>query len=339
MTSYRRRETLRARRYVAPEPPFFCATALSPYTSGGDPFIAIDLIDGLATAADRDELAVCHDSAAELERMKMLREPLLIDGSSTAETTCGEAAKLLQAAVRQKFRVTYVGSAAAPRADVSDADVVVLSAWSPTAETRPITAPALRSGAKWGIVVPIIPPLTTELTLLTELVANAAEAGASFCVPLALDIDPVARHAAVSRLEDVDDETFAWMFDERFDLVVVSTERHLAALAHERGMSDVVPLPDVPVNWRMATLLTQIGYKLQRMERDVELAWALQKSARIIAALKKPVDLIATAASLAIVNGLDATSIEVVEQSLREQRSDFADEVNADWRLRRDHYR
>jgi hypothetical protein len=344
LITYRKRQALRIRRYVTPEPPFYAATAVSPYTSDRDPFVAIDYFDSTATAVDRAEVGVCEAPSEHFVREKMIREPLLIDATGAAESEFRAGADLLQAAVRLNYPTVLVVTRDGYLSSEVAADVTVIAAWplelalgATRGQPQGLSLP---SDGVWGVAIPIVPPLTTELPFLLSVVEEARNTGAAFVAPIALDVDPVARNAAVSRFEEVDDETFSWMFDERFDLMVTATERHIAALASEHGMSDHVPLPvKAPLNWRAAALLSRTGHRLQKLERDVELAWLLQKSARVIASLKKPIDVIASAASLGIVNGVDDTSVEIVEEWLRDGKSGYVDSIDAAWRLRRDHYR
>jgi hypothetical protein len=72
------------------------------------------------------------------------------------------------------------------------------------------------------------------------------------------------------------------------------------------------------------------------MERDIELAGTLARSARSIAELDKPLARIAAAASLSIVDALDEASVDILSDWLAGARSPFVDRVNEEWRLRRD---
>ena len=84
MILYRKAAPLRIRRVVAPEPPFWCATALAPYGAKRGAPIAIDYLTSRATANDRADVTVCENVRGELERAR-IDAPVLIDASEAAE--------------------------------------------------------------------------------------------------------------------------------------------------------------------------------------------------------------------------------------------------------------
>ena len=72
------------------------------------------------------------------------------------------------------------------------------------------------------------------------------------------------------------------------------------------------------------------------MKRDVEIATRIARSARAVAQLEKPLERIAAAASLSIVESLDEISVDVLTDWLETGRSAFVDHINKQWQLRRD---
>ena len=135
-----------------------------------------------------------------------------------------------------------------------------------------------------------------------------------------------------------DDDAYELLFHGDVDLMQVTTERHIAALADERDMLDFIPPPrwEEKSNWNAAVLLTLTASRMIAMEYDVELAGTIARSARAIAALDKPIERIAEAASLSIVEALDEVSVDLLSEWLESGRASFAERVNSEWRLRRD---
>ena len=68
----------------------------------------------------------------------------------------------------------------------------------------------------------------------------------------------------------------------------------------------------------------------------MEIASRIARSARVVAQLEKPLERIASAASLSIVESLDDISVDVLNDWLDGGRSAFVDHINKQWRLRRD---
>ena len=89
-------------------------------------------------------------------------------------------------------------------------------------------------------------------------------------------------------------------------------------------------------NWNAAVLLTLIAGRMIAMDHDVELAGTIARSARVVADLDKPIERIAEAASLSIVESLDEASVDILSEWLESGRATFAERVNREWRLRRD---
>ncbi|MGZ7041043.1 MAG: hypothetical protein ACXVH7_04540, partial [Thermoanaerobaculia bacterium] len=188
----------------------------------------------------------------------------------------------------------------------------------------------------WGLVIPVIFPVTTSLEALSELCELASAHKAGFFAAAAVDLDPTAKQAIAQSLS-LDDETYTMLFHADLDPIQVATERHIAALAAERGMHDVVVPPgsDEKSNWKAAALLMTTATRMLAMERDIDTATMIARSARAVAELNKPIQRIAEAASLTIVESLDEVSVEILTEWM-EGTSWFVERVNREWRLRRD---
>jgi hypothetical protein len=178
----------------------------------------------------------------------------------------------------------------------------------------------------------VIPPEGCEAAL-TEIADLAAESGAAFFASAPLDLDTSARHA-VAQMLGGGEQAWQSMFEGDPDDESVDTERLVAKLAHERSMDDRVAIPGLAPcgNWNAAIRLSVAGARLLRLKRDVELGWAMLRSAKLVAQLHKPIDRIAAAASLSIIQSLDPTSVNALEAWLRRDDTTFFDEIDEDWR-------
>jgi hypothetical protein len=184
--------------------------------------------------------------------------------------------------------------------------------------------------------VPLLYPITTDLAAL-EALADAAQ-GASFLTGLSIEIEPTAKQMLAQSLNlDAEDDRYAMLFHGTLEPVHLATERHLAALAHERGTADFIVPPrwEERSNWNAAVLLTRTASRMIAMELDLDLAGSIAKSARILAELDKPIARIAESASLSIIGGLDETSAEALTSWLAGEPPAFLDFVDEQWRLER----
>ena len=308
MILYRKVQQLRVRRASAPEPPFWAATTIAPYGPKRATPIAIDYLSLRATGAEKLEVTVCDDVRDELDRARGFDPPVLIDAAEDAEDVFLRGAEAL--------------------------------AWC---EEHDLAAHVLRSQNHIvrigdGVAVPVIFPITTDLTLLESLADDAQREGAKFFAALPIEVEPTAKQAIVQSMElTADDDRYAMLFHSDTAPIQLSTERHIAALAHERGMADFVLPPRWPerTNWNAAVLLTLTASRMFAMELDVDLAGNISRSARTFAELDKPLTRIAESASLSIISGLDETSVEMVTQWLETGSAAFAEFVDEQWRLRR----
>jgi hypothetical protein len=337
---YRQEAPLKVRRAGAPEPPFYCATAIRPYSFPRDEGAAIDFVDGTATSSSRLEVTVCANVVDQLERERFLAEPVLIDATSAAEELFGggkQGASFCRSSDLETIFLTTVDGAL-PDPGVTTAVV----AWPLNDEMMARMFEAA-SSLDWGVVIPIVHPLTTDLQRLRTIVELALTYKPAFLCAEAIELDPTSRRAIASAGELLDEETFASLFDEGSHHVVVASERHVAAVAHEAGLLDHVPFRRAVSqrsNWAAATLLARTAARMFAMEHDVEKAWTLQRAARLIAALGKPLRRVAEAASLSIIAALDAESVEILEAWVEgNEEPPFVQSVNERWRLRRDLYR
>jgi hypothetical protein len=337
---YRKAQPLRVRRVTGPEPPFWCASIVQPYGTRRALPLAIDYGAMRASSADKLEVTVCEDVADELERMRPLASPVLIDAAEAAEEIFrrGEAIAAFCAQQERTFVHLVSTAAALPLTQRGDS-IVTIACWPPEpSRIGELFAEAARRELSWGAAVPLLYPLTTDLQLLEQIADLAAASGARFLAGLVVDADATARQAIAQLLNlDHDDDRYALMFHGSIEPLLLSSERHLAALAHERGLADFVVPPrwDERSNWNAAVLLTLTASRMMAMELDLDLAGTIARSARLVAELDKPLARVAESASIAIVGGLDETSVEMLTEWIDRRPAPFAEYVNEQWRLRR----
>ncbi|HJQ40216.1 MAG TPA: hypothetical protein VKB93_23985, partial [Thermoanaerobaculia bacterium] len=188
----------------------------------------------------------------------------------------------------------------------------------------------------YGVVIPVIYPITTDLDALNQL-ADLAR-GAKFFAGMPVDVDATAKQAIANELQlKGEDDRYETLFHADVAPIHLSTERHIAALAHARGIHDFVVPPrwDERSNWNAAVLLTLTASRMIAMDLDLDLAGLIARSARTIAELEKPLVRVAEAASLSIIEGVDETSAELLLEWLGGGEPGFAEYVNEQWRLNR----
>lgn len=344
MILYRKVPQLRVRRLSAPEPPFWYATALAPYGPRRASPVSIDYLDLRATATERSEVTVCESVEAELDRLEVrhhVDEPVFVDSADFAEEVFRRGSELARMLRSRGSAVTLLVSTRGAVPDDASGATLVIAAW-------PLEFPRLRAlferaqerAPVWGVGVPVLYPVTTHLTALSELADLAVAHGARFFAAIPVDPDPTAKQAiARSLAEDEDDEEYAQLFHADLDRIHTSTERHIAALAHERGLRDIVPPAnaEAKTNWNGAVFLTVTASRMLAMDENVELAGTLARAARVVATLDKSIARVAEAATLAIIEALDEVSVDILTEWLETGRSSFADRIDGLWRLRRDH--
>jgi hypothetical protein len=342
---YRKTPGLRITRAAAPEPPFWPATTISPYSPRRGGPVAIDYAKLQASLAEKLEVHVSDAVQDELERWgerHRLHEPVLIDATGFAESVFRRGGEALAFCAAQSLDPLFlISTDGALPESLPEGAVLAISVW-PLESHRfePLFAAARARGWRWGVVVPVIFPVTTSLVALREVADAAREQEAAFLAALPIDVDPTAKQAIASSLalED-DEETYAALFHSDLETIHVATERHLAALAAERGMADFLTPPRWArrSNWNAAVLLTLTASRMLAMKRDVELAWTLWRSAKVVATLDKPLLRVAEAASLSIIEALDRVSVEMLTEWLETGEAQFARTIAGEWRLRRDH--
>ena len=322
MILYRKAAQLLIRRKSAPEPPFWCATSIAPYgTRRGAP-VSIDYLTSRATAApERAEVTVCENVRDELERAKQLAAPVLVEATETAEVVFRRGEEALRFLDDQRIDALYLTSTrgAIPSSPLSP---VTIAAWP--FEMARLSELFAASGARfqrapWGIAIPVIYPITTDLDALSELADRARESGASFFAAIPIDVDATAKQAIANELQLAgSDDRYAMLFHADAAPIHLATERHIAALAAARGMRDFVVPPrwEERSNWNAAVLLTLLASRMIALELDLDLAGVIARSARVVADLDKPLARIAESASLSIVEALDEASTDVLTEWL-----------------------
>jgi hypothetical protein len=344
---YRKSSHLRLQRVPIPEPPYWAATIIAPYSARRAEPIAIDYLDLQATRAERSEVTVCEDVRDELERADgraRVREPVLIDATESAEVVFrrGEAA-LEFCAENDSAAIHLVSSRGALPDGAAAGSTIAIAPWPLELDrVEALFDEARARQLRWGVVVPVMYPVTTNLAALAQL-AEAAH-GATFFAALPIDLDPAARKAiaegagaqpapAIDR-----DESYEMLFHADLEPIHVATERHIAALAAEIGCEDFVVPPrwDRRTNWNASVLLTLAASRMLAMKREVETAWRIVRSARTVVQLEKPIERVAEAAHLSIIESLDPISVEALTEWIETGRSSFVEHIGKQWRLRRD---
>jgi len=350
---YRKAAPLRIRRTAAPEPPFWCATAIAPYGARRGTPVAIDYLASRATANDRAEVSVCDNVRNELERAR-IEAPVLIDATEAAEVVFRRGEETLAWCDEERLDALYLTST---RGALPKSGDVAIAAWpleparlgelfAEASRQRDAAGPAAGTAAfrsagvpaGWGVVIPVIYPITTDLEALDLLADRARENGASFFAAMPVDVDPTAKQAIANELQLAgSDDRYAMLFHADVAPVHLATERHIASLAYARGMRDFVVPPrwEERSNWNAAALLTLTASRMIAMELDLDLAGLIARSARAVAELDKPLARVAEAASLAIVDVLDEVSRDILTEWLEGGEPSFVEYVNEQWRLSR----
>jgi hypothetical protein len=333
---YRKAAALRVKRVAAPEPPFWYGTAIAPYSPRRAQPIAIDYLDLLATSSERMEVTICDRVRDELSRATRLREPLLIEATEIAEEIFARGAEACEFCI--DFDIPALMLTSTRGALPSFVCDLVIVAWpADVARLDVMFAEASERKARWGVAVPLIFPATTDLVVLDAIGDRAKKHGAAFFAPIPVELDPAAKQSIAAHFA-LEEEIYELLFHADLDPMRIATERHVAALAHERGMGDFIPPPrwSERTNWNGAVLLTLTSSRMMAMDHEPEIAGMLARSARAVADLEKPIARIAEAASLSIVESLDEISVDVLTEWLSGATPSFVERINRAWRLRRD---
>jgi hypothetical protein len=274
--------------------------------------MAVDYLALRASGAERVEVTVCENVRDELERARNFAAPVLVDAAGAAEIVFRRGDESMAWCAENGLAAQLLTS----RGD----------------------AIALTDADRWGMAVPVIFPITTDLALLESLADEAQRTGAAFLAGIPIDVEPTAKQVIAQSMQlAADDDRYAMLFHADTAPIQLATERHIAALAAERGMADFVMPPrwEERSNWNAAVLLTLTASRMIAMELDLDLAGTIARSARTIAELDKPLTRIAEAASLSIVGGLDETSAGALSEWLSTGSASFVEWVSERWRLRR----
>lgn len=342
MIVYRKTGHLRLQRVPIPEPPYWAATVVAPYSARRATPIAIDYLDLQATRGDRFEVAVCENVRDAMERAAgrtPLREPVLVDGAEFVEVVFRRAEEALEVCAEHDRAAIHLVSArgAMPRHPPEGATIAV-AAWPLELDRlQTLFDEARERRLRWGVAVPVMYPVTTDLVALAQL-AEAAH-GASFFAALPIELDATARKAIAESISvSRDDESYEILFHADLEPLNVATERHIAALAAELGAEDFIVPPrwERRTNWNASVLLTLAASRMLAMKQEVETAWRIVRSARAVVTLEKPIARVAEAASLSIIESLDPISVEALTEWIETGRSSFVEHINKQWRLRRD---
>ena len=310
MILYRKVPQLRMRRASAPAAPYWAATTIAPYSAKRATPIAIDYVELRASGAEKLEVTVSEHVREELDRGRAIAGPVLVDAAENAEDVFRRGAEVFAWCNERGLAAQLL---------TSQEHTVRLS-----------------DGERFGIAVPVLFPVTTDLALLESLADAARDAGAAFFAGIPIDAEPTAKQAIAQTMR-VDDDTYAMLFHSDLGAIHLATERHVAALAAERGMADFILPPrwNERSNWNAAVLLTLVASRMIAMELDLDLAGVLARSARTIAELDKPLTRVAESASLSIIGGIDETSVEMLTEWIATGSAAFAEYVGEQWRLSR----
>ena len=336
MILYKKAPSLRIVRAGVPEPPFWAATTIAPYSPRRGAPIAIDYLALTASASKRMEVDVCADvdvecgghAAALTDSGGMaaaLHIPVLIDATESAELVYRRGDDALRRCDAAMFLTSTRGAL-----PTSDDALVIIAAWPlDFVRLKRLFDEAKARNLKWGVAIPVLYPATTAAGALQQL-AEAAE-GALFFAALPIDPDATARKL----LADDDPETYELLFHGDVDALHVTAERRIAGLAAEIGADDFIVPPrwEQRSNWNGAALLTLAATRMLAMKHDVETASRIARSARTVAHLDKSVERIAAAAHLSIVESLDEISVDALTEWLETGKSAFVDHINKQWRL------
>jgi hypothetical protein len=320
---YRKAPPLRIVRASVPEPPYWAATTIAPYSARRAAPVAIDYVGLTATAARRLEVEVCDDLERSWQPHRV-HAPTLIDAAESAEVVYRRGNDALPLCESAMFLTSTRGALPSN----NDA-IVIIAAWPlDLARLTRLFDEARARQLKWGVAVPVMFPVTTAADALQQL-AEAAE-GALFFAALPIETDATARKALAD-----DPETYELLFHGDVEALHVTAERRIAGLAAEIGADDFIVPPhwEQRSNWNGAALLTLAATRMLAMKHDVETASRVARSARTVAQLDKSLERIAAAAHLSIVESLDEISVDALTEWLETGKSTFVDHINKQWRL------
>lgn len=339
MIRYTRDGRIRFHQSRELQQPFWQATTIHPYTPDVRSVpLGIDFIRLKAVAHRSIEVAVpAGPDDLDLDR---LPSPILIDAWGPEESVYRQGDRLLHelpSDLRPMLLLSADGDV--PIGMAAAAPLLVITAWPLDLEAlESVAQRASAGGFDWGIFVPVVFPLTTDLEILDGVCGIAAEHQASFIASSSIELDSKARGAVASMDQDLDEETWATLFDADLDRIHLATERHLASVAHDQGQADTIDpwTSENRSNRAAAAFLSRIGSRMVRMDHDVEMGWKFLKAAGRVATLDKDIARLASSAHVTILPELeDEILAEVVEQWLERRTAEFAEHIDGKWRLAR----
>ena len=331
---------IRLRRFELPQPPFWCATSVTPYQGPRRSGVAVDWMTLRATAPSRGELTVSEDPVDMLQRERRLRAPLMLDACGFAEIVHGKGEAVLQWAERPATGVVLCstdGVIMPPPAN--DPPVLVLGLWPLESDEIDARLGEASAWPVWGACVPLLHPITTRLDTIESLAARVAAAGGSFLTAALIRAEPAAMAALVLMSEDADAEVWESIRDGSSESLTLRSSGIVAAAAHRAGLADRCPFPATRDNWAASAVLAAIADRLFLLDTDPELAWEFQRGASIISGLSKPLTLVAETASLGIIEGLSTAVISALESWLEGREPGLLTRFDSEWRARYDPYR
>jgi hypothetical protein len=320
---YRKAPSLRVVRASVPEPPYWAATTIAPYSPRRGAPVAIDYVGLTAAAPKRMEV---HVHELDGGGIAAAHGPTLIDACESAEVVYRRGDDALRLCDAAMFLTSARG---ALPSEAGNDTVVIIAAWPlDFARIRHLFDEARERNLRWGVAVPVMFPVTTAADALRQI-AEAAE-GAMFFAALPIETDATARKVLAQ-----DPDTYELLFHGDVDALHVTAERRIAGLAAEIGADDFIVPPrwERRSNWNGAALLTLAATRMLAMKHDVETASRIARSARVVAQLDKSLERIAAAAHLSIVESLDEISVDALTEWLETGKSTFVDHINKQWRL------
>ncbi|MBW3563558.1 MAG: hypothetical protein KY459_02425 [Acidobacteria bacterium] len=327
------------KEFATPAEPFHTRTWISPYSlsarSSWHPAIDLYRLEGVAPSRTNVEVASGFDRAGA----GALARPVVCDVSGPQERVYSTGRELVAAAAGRNG--TGVSLLINPESGLPSsyrsAGEVIVSAWPPWPGEVEELAERLEE-MRWHLMIPLAPPLTTDLSMLEKLVRTAEQRGARSVVAVSVDLDTPARRrlAEMSRSE----ESWMVLFDDDIELLQLASERHVAALALEAGLDWRLPEPtDDGTNWAAASHLARIGTLMVRLEENAELGWLFLRASKVVAGLGHSVRELARGDSLEIVDLLEGVVGETLREWIDQGESSLLHSMSTSWPLRRDYTR
>lgn len=339
MIVFRKADALRIVRARAPLPPFWAEVTIAPYGALREEPVAIDYVQAAASGETRLEVSVCRDVASRLDLAPAPEGPVLVDASGSVEEVFRRGTEISRILASRGTRPTLLISTHGALPERGFAGALIIAAWpAEEASLQRLFREAHDRDIEWGAIIPIVFPVTTRLETLAAIADAARHSNARFLAAMPVDLEPSAKRALARMLPAGDGSEYDALFHDDLETITVATERHVAALAHERGLLDHVAIgPANRGNWDAAAMLARAGSRMLRMNRDVELGWEFLREAAIVAELEKPITAVAEAAPLSIIEPLTPPVIDALTEWLANGQSSYVASIDAEWRLRRDY--